>query len=51
MTMNLHLQAIDSQNVKGSMQMNAAGGDNKMNTQTSFSAKWLGSDCGDLKKP
>ena len=50
-TMNVHLQAVDSENVKGSMQINASGGDNKMNTQTSFTAKWLGPDCGELKKP
>ena len=50
-TMNVHVQAINSENVKGTVQMNASGGDNKMNTQTSLTAKWLGSDCGDLKKP
>jgi hypothetical protein len=50
--MAVHIQAIDSENVKGTTQATATGGgnDSKMNTQVSFTSKWLGSDCGDLKK-
>lgn len=46
----MHIQASDSENVKGTMQMNASGGANKMAMQSSFTSKWLGADCGDLKK-
>jgi len=49
-TITMHIQAADSENVKGTMQMNASGGNNKMTTQSSFRSKWVGSDCGDLKK-
>ena len=46
----MHIQAVDSENVKGTTQMNASGGNNKMTSQSSFTSKWVGSDCGDLKK-
>ena len=49
-TATVHVEAVDSENVKGTMQMNANGGNNKMSMQSSFTSKWLGSDCGDLKK-
>lgn len=45
----VHIQALSSENVKGTVQVTASGGGNKMNSQSSFSAKWLGSDCGNVK--
>lgn len=50
-SMTIHIEAIDSENVKGNTQVNASGGGNggKMSSQASFTAKWLGSDCGDVK--
>jgi len=46
----VHVEAINSENVKGAVQVSAAGGANNMNTQMSFSAKWVSSDCGDVGK-
>ena len=45
----LHIQAVNSENVKGTVQLTANGGGNKMNSQSSFSAKWVSSDCGSVK--
>lgn len=50
-TGTVHVEAINSENVKGTTQVTAAGGGNNMNIQMSFSAKWVSPDCGDLKKP
>ena len=50
-TATMHIEAVDSENIKGTMQMNANGGNNKMSMQSSFTSKWVSSDCGDLKKP
>jgi uncharacterized protein DUF3617 len=49
-TATVHIEAVDSENIKGTMQMNANGGNNKMSMQSSFTSKWIGSDCGNLKK-
>lgn len=46
----VHIEAIDSEHVKGTSEVNTSGGDNKMNIQISYAAKWVGADCGDLKK-
>jgi hypothetical protein len=46
----VHVEALNSENVKGTMQVTATGGGNNMNIQTSFSAKWLSADCGDVGK-
>lgn len=47
------VEAVDPENVKGSMRMNASGGNtsdgnNAMNMNTTFTEKWLGADCGDV---
>ena len=44
----LHIDALNPENVKGSMHMLAAGGDHSMNMSSTFSGKWIGSSCGDL---
>jgi hypothetical protein len=42
-------EALDSENIKGSMQMSASGGENTMNMNATFTAKWVGSACGDVE--
>lgn len=46
----IHVEAINSENVKGTTQVSTAAGGNNMNIQMSFSAKWVSSDCGALGK-
>lgn len=46
---DMHIEALSSENVKGSIQMNAAGGGNAMKTSVNFTAKWLGPSCGNVK--
>jgi len=43
------IEAVNSENVKGSMQMATTSGDRTMNMNSNFTAKWLGPDCGDIK--
>jgi hypothetical protein len=50
-TGTVHVEALNSENAKGTVQMSTTVGGNNMNTQMSFSAKWVSADCGDLKKP
>jgi len=45
----LNIEAIDSGNVKGSMQMAATNGTNTMTVNSTMSSKWLSSACGDVK--
>ena len=45
----LKLEAVDSSNVKGSMQMVASNGGRTMTVNTSFSSKWLGPVCTESK--
>jgi len=40
---------MNSENVKGSMQMATTGGDHTINMNSTFTSKWLGADCGDVK--
>jgi Protein of unknown function (DUF3617) len=40
------IEAIDSKNVKGSVQMAASGGDRTMTVSSAFTGKWIGSVCG-----
>lgn len=42
-------EALDSGNVKGSMQMSASGAENTMNMNATFTAKWIGAVCGDVE--
>jgi Protein of unknown function (DUF3617) len=46
-TMKIHV--LSSESVKGSGQMTSNGGGRTMNVNTSFSAKWVGSSCGNVK--
>jgi len=45
----LRVEAVDSENVKGAMQMVATGGDHTMNINANFTGKWLSPDCGTVK--
>lgn len=51
MTGDLTVERVDAEHAKGAMVMKAAGGDQpvNMNMKMSFNAKWLSSDCGDVK--
>jgi len=46
----LTLEALDSSNVKGTMQMTASSGGRSMNVNSTFSAKWLGPACTESSK-
>jgi hypothetical protein len=43
------LEALDSENVKAQMQFAGTGGDRTMNSNSTFTAKWLGPACGATK--
>jgi Protein of unknown function (DUF3617) len=43
------IQAINAENVKGSTEIHASGNGQTTNTNSSFTAKWLGSDCGKVR--
>ena len=43
------VEAANSENVKGSMQMATVNGDKTINMNSNFTSKWLGPDCGDVK--
>jgi hypothetical protein len=42
-------EALDSENIKGSMQMSASGAENTMNMNATFTGKWIGAACGDVE--
>ena len=44
----LHIDALNPENVQGSMHMVASGGDHSMNMSSTFTGKWIASSCGDL---
>ena len=44
---DVHIEAINPENVKGSMQMTAAGGGRTMNVNVGFTAKWIGTSCAE----
>jgi hypothetical protein len=44
----LHIDALNPENVKGSMHMLTSGDDHSMNTSSTFTGKWIASSCGDL---
>ena len=48
-TGTLNIEAVDSGNVKGTMQLAMTNGTNTMNVNSSMTSKWLGSACGDVK--
>jgi Protein of unknown function (DUF3617) len=43
----VHIVALDSENVKGTVQTNATGGGNTMNVNGTFTSKWQGAVCKD----
>lgn len=45
----VHLQAANSKNVKGSIHAAASGGGDTMNSESTFTSKWTGASCGDIK--
>jgi uncharacterized protein DUF3617 len=45
-TGTVHIEAIDPENVKGSMQMAMTGGDHTMTMSSTFTGKWIGPVCG-----
>lgn len=45
----MKIEALSPEAVKGSGQMTSNGGGHTMTVNTAFSAKWLGSSCGDVK--
>ena len=47
---SIHVEAVDSEHVKGTSQVDASGGNNTANVKIAFSARWLGSDCSAMKK-
>lgn len=51
-TGNVHVEAVDGENVKGSIQMNTSGNSgegNGMNMNSTFASKWLGAACGNVQ--
>jgi hypothetical protein len=44
-----HIEAIDSEHVKGTIKSNMSGGGNAMNVMGTFTSKWLGAACGDTQ--
>ena len=49
-TGDLQFEAVDRENLKGSMVMSAGPGGRGVGTKMEFTAKWLGADCGDVGK-
>lgn len=53
MTGDIVVEAVDSENVKGSVHMNSTGGktasSGAMNISSTFTSKWLGAACGDVQ--
>ena len=47
---DIHMEAINSENIKGSSTMNVANAGRNMSIKINYSAKWISADCGDLKK-
>jgi len=48
-TGTVKVEAVDSENVKGSMQMSIANGEHTMNMNYTFAAKWIGPACSEPK--
>lgn len=48
-TGTVKVKAVDSENVKGSMQMTVAHGDHTMNMNYTFAARWIGPVCTESK--
>jgi len=39
------IEAADSENIKGSMEMNSTGNGRTMNSSYTFTSKWIGATC------
>jgi hypothetical protein len=50
-TMNgtIHVEALNSENVKGSVRMAMTGAGRNLNSSSDFTSRYLGSACGDVK--
>ncbi|HTR39501.1 MAG TPA: DUF3617 family protein [Bryobacteraceae bacterium] len=46
-TGTVRVEAVDSENIKGTMQINMAAGERTSTTATDFSSKWLRSSCSE----
>jgi len=44
-----HFEAIDSEKVTGRIESSATGGDHTMNSDSTFTAKWIGPVCSTTK--
>ncbi len=47
--MTIQIEALNSENVKGSSHVTAGGGERSMNISTSFTGKWIGPSCTEKK--
>jgi hypothetical protein len=45
----LHIEALGSENVKGAVSFSATGGSTAMNSESTFTARWIGPVCGPSK--
>jgi len=45
----VRVERISSESTKGSVQMVSTSGDHTMNMNSTFTSKWLGPDCGEVK--
>lgn len=45
----IRVEALNTENVKGSGDTSASDGEHTMKGTTTFTSKWLGADCGDVK--
>jgi hypothetical protein len=45
----VRVERINSESSKGSVQIVSTSGDHTMNMNSTFTSKWLGPDCGDVK--
>lgn len=49
-TGNIHVEAVNPEHVKGTSQVEAAGGKNAMTMKVNFESRWIGPDCSAMKK-
>ena len=49
MSGTIHVEALNSETVKGSVRMATTGGARSMNMNSDFTSRYLGSACGDVK--
>jgi hypothetical protein len=46
-TGTIKMEAVDSENIKGSMQMTVTNGEHTMNMNYTFASKWVGPVCSE----